>query len=39
MALWVQFLFARCQRRVCDVAWPWRLLVILAAVRACLWVA
>ncbi len=39
LALWVQFLFARCQRRVCDVAWPWRLLVMLAAVRACLWVA
>ena len=39
LAIWVQFLFASCQRRVCDVAWPWRLLVMLAAVRACLWVA
>jgi hypothetical protein len=38
LAVWVQFLFARCQRRVCDVAWPWRLLVLMAAVRACLWV-
>ncbi|XVJ71231.1 MAG: hypothetical protein HEQ39_17720 [Rhizobacter sp.] len=32
-------MFARCQRRVCDVAWPWRLLVLMAAARACLWVA
>ncbi len=39
LALWVQFLFASSQRRVCDVVWPWRLLVMLAAVRACLWVA
>jgi hypothetical protein len=39
LALWAQFLFARCQRRVCDVAWPWRLMVLIAAVRACLWVA
>jgi hypothetical protein len=39
LAIWVQFLFASCQRRICDVAWPWRLLVMLAAVHACLRVA
>ncbi len=39
LALWVQFLFARCQRRVCDVAWPWRVLVLMVAARACLWAA
>jgi hypothetical protein len=38
LALWVQGLFARCQRRAGDVAWPWRLLVLMAAVRAGWWV-
>jgi hypothetical protein len=38
-AVWGQFLFVRCQRRAGDVVWPWRLLVVFAAVRACWWVA
>jgi hypothetical protein len=38
LALWVQVLFARCQRRAGDVTWPWRLLVLMAALRAGWWV-
>lgn len=39
LAVWVQFLLARGQRRVCDVTWPWRILLVFIALRASLWAA
>lgn len=39
MAVWVQLVLTRGQRRVCDVTWPWRLVLAFIALRAGLWAA